>query len=101
MPAAGIEFAQVGQDVKLLKEGLGDSGKLGAAANAVQIAHDLPVGPPHGFTAEVRDEAIGFQMLKVPHELFSVEVREGPTLVRVHGTSWSQNLCIFKIVQDA
>jgi hypothetical protein len=87
MPASGIELAQVREDVELLEERFGDDREIVAAANVLEVVHDPAVGPSNGFAIHVRNDAGGLEALKVSNELLSVEVRDRPTLVRVHGAS--------------
>lgn len=87
MAATRVEPAQTGESVEALKQGFGQRGKLGAAADRIQVAQDLAVDTAHDLAVGPADKATGFNELKVPEELLAVEVRQHPPSVSVQSAS--------------
>jgi hypothetical protein len=72
---AGIEGAESGQCVETLEKGFGERRKVGAPADAVQIACQPAAGAVDGVTISRGNETVRLEMLEVPEKLLTVEVR--------------------------
>jgi hypothetical protein len=77
---ARIQLAQVREGVEVAEEGLGDGGEVGAAADVVEVGHELATNAIDPGVAGAQ-EAVGFEELQVSRELFTVEIREGLAFV--------------------
>ncbi len=74
MPPAGVQLAQASQGVEVLKEGLREGRKIGAAADLIELREELPRGAVHSRAVVLVDQAVGLHVLEMSQELFAVEV---------------------------
>jgi hypothetical protein len=72
---AGIEGAEARQCVEALEKGLGQRGKVGTPADAVQVTGQPAAGAVDGVTILFGYETVRLEMLEVPEKLLTVEVR--------------------------
>jgi hypothetical protein len=82
MAPAPIEGAQTGESVEVLEERLRHDEETIAAADLVEVRHQLAAGVLAG-----AQKADRFEVIEVPEKLFAVEAREGATLLRIHPAS--------------
>jgi hypothetical protein len=85
MPSARVQLAQAGEGVEVTEQVLGDGGEVCAPAHMVEVREQL---------SAARDGRVAFaedtrrlELLQVSPELFSVEVRQRLTFVRVQEPS--------------
>jgi hypothetical protein len=80
MTLAGRDLAEVCEGVEVLEQRLGDGGEVGAPADAIEVGDQVATGAIQVAGAL---EPAGLQVLEMPLELFTVELREGSLLLRV------------------
>jgi hypothetical protein len=78
---------KAGQRLEILEEQLRQGGELGSPADVIEIRHEPPIGAVDNLPAPVLENAAGLEHHEVPEELFAIEVRQSPSLLRVQATS--------------
>jgi hypothetical protein len=67
----------------MAQEPFGESGEVGTTANAIEVGKQMTVGAINGVTVAVAEDPAGLQGDQMTEELLAIEVRQGPSLVRI------------------
>jgi hypothetical protein len=82
-----LQLREAGQGLEVLEQGLGEGGELGAVADALEIGDEAAIGAGDDLPAAVAEDSTAFEDGQMLEKLFAVEVRYGPSFLRIHAPS--------------